>query len=253
MKKSFFFLIIFILSGFVHLKAQTDTEFWFGAPDITDNHDPGNLGIKFQLTTLGLPADIKIYQPQNGGFTPVTDVIPANSTREYIIAWNSIEHLFADADNVVPKGIKIEASNKISAYYEVTTRNNPDLFSLKGKNALGYEFYIPAQDDYDASYTNAHNGFVIAATEDNTDVTITPTNNVLYGHGAGTPYTVNMNSGYTYSAVAAGNDAGQHLGGTRIVSNEPIAVTIYDDSATPPTDGCRDLMGVQLIPVVGID
>jgi hypothetical protein len=96
------------------------------------------------------------------------------------------------------------------------------------------------------TYTpEAKSAFEIVATEDNTIVTITPSQNIL-GHTAGTPFQITLNKGQTYSAVASGITAGAHLGGSKITSNKPIAVTIKDDSVA--NNGCRDMMGDQIVP-----
>ena len=43
----------------------------------------------------------------------------------------------------------IRADREITAYYEIhRTRNNPAIFALKGKNALGYDFWTPFQDKW---------------------------------------------------------------------------------------------------------
>jgi hypothetical protein len=40
-----------------------------------------------------------------------------------------------------------------------------------------------------------------------------------------------------------------HLGGTRVESNKPIAISTSDDSvAANPYAGCRDLIGDQIVP-----
>jgi gliding motility-associated-like protein len=59
-----------------------------------------------------------------------------------------------------------------------------------------------------------------------------------------------LNKGETYSATATSTLANQHLSGSRVTSNLPIAITIKDDLlAGTPFGGCADLGGDQSIPL----
>ena len=72
-------------------------------------------------------------------------------------------------------GIRITATASISAYYELASANNPEIFPLKGNVSKGLDFIIPAQTRYNnQTYAvfPAHNGFAIVATEDNTTINI---------------------------------------------------------------------------------
>jgi hypothetical protein len=158
--------------------------------------------------------------------------------------------------SILNRGFFITSTTPITAYYEVIGQvpNNPKIFSLKGKNALGNVFYTPFQN-------LAENGtgitptpfaaFDIVATENNTEVTITPTQ-ALVGRPANVPFTITLNRGQTYSGQSTSQTANLRPTGTKIVSNKPIAVTIKDDLVNGgPLYGnfCRDLLGDQLVPV----
>src|SRR5690606_25904602 len=90
------------------------------------------------------------------------------------------------------------------------------------------------------------------ATENATTVWITPRTAVV-GHPANITYSITLNAGQTYTVEnisQATSTPGNNLGGTIIVSNKPIAVTVSDDSVwNAAGGGCRDLMGDQLVPV----
>ena len=86
----------------------------------------------------------------------------------------------------------IKASTEITAYYEVGILYNPEIFSLKGQNALGTEFYTPFQNF--ANNGVGYSSFDIIATEDNTIISITPSNNIV-GYSANIVFTVNLNKG----------------------------------------------------------
>jgi len=228
--------------------SQTGREFWFVAPEVSEDH--GDLPILVRLSSLDQPAVVNLSLPANPFFQPIVLQMAPNSTQSIDLTsqFNSIEN--RPADQVLDKGILIKSSGTISAYYEVSNDVNPEIFPMKGSNALGTDFFIPGQNLF-----RNEEGFAaidIVATEDNTQVTITPSNAVV-GHPAGAPYTISLNKGQTYSAVAIGTGPTQKLGGSRVQSSKPIAVTYSDDSIR--NGNAWDLVGDQLVPVeiVGTD
>ena len=250
--------LVLLLSLFtLKVQAQKDTEFWFVAPEITQNN-PSNFDnpVAFKFSTYSAPAIVRISQPANPAFPIQTLNIAANSSGIL-----QLPPLFQFVENTPPnmvlnKGFLIESTSPITTYYEVigTSPNNPEIFSLKGKNALGTTFYTPFQNVTDNSpdYTPLpHAAFDLVATENNTLVTITPTRAIV-GHAANVPFNIILNRGQTYSGEAQSQLAAQHPRGSKIVSDKPIAVTIKDDllEGGPLYGGfCRDLMGDQIVPI----
>lgn len=232
------------------LRAQTGTEFWFGAPEVSSGH--ADNPVYLRICDIGLGSTVTIDQPANSSFTPIVVTLTANGAENVDLTSNlaDLEHTVPDA--VVNKGLRIVATNPITAYYEVATSVNTDIFTLKGDNALGTTFFIPAQthwENHDDFSPSPKSGFIVVATENNTTVTITPSKNIE-GHSGGTPFTITLDRGQSYSAQAVGEDGDDHLGGSKVVSDKPVVVTLFDDSAYNASSGwCRDLMGDQLIPV----
>lgn len=247
-----FYLLIFILLSFNYSFSQLDSIFWFVAPEVAQSH--GDRPIVFRFATLNNPATITVEQPANPSFPAQTFNMSANSAQTLDVTnWiDMVEN--KPADLTLNFGFRITSSSAITAYYEVVTscNCNPDIFALKGQNALGTSFVTPFQN-FTSNASYARNGFNIVATQNNTTITILPKQNIV-GHNANIPFTITLNAGQTYYAEAVGQSANQHLGGSTIVSNKPVAVTISDDTASGQFwGGCADLMGDQIIPtnVVG--
>ncbi len=229
----------------LNLNAQTGTKFWFVAPDAYQGH--GDKPLYFRITTFEKSASVTISMPANSSFTPKTENIGANMFATIEVDKKDVEN--QPANSVNSKGILIESSAPITVYYEIANVGNPDKFTLKGDNALGKEFYIPSQNVYAnmAKYSgNANEKVDIVATEDNTTVTIVPTVDVT-GHSKGVPYDINLNLGETYSIEYRDISASASMAGTYITSNNPIALTITDDSINE-TDHPHDIIGDQMIP-----
>lgn len=255
-------LIVFILFS-KNFYSQIDTEFWFAAPDVAiDGSNFLDRPVVIKITTFESPSNISISLPANPGVTPITATIPANSAQTFVLStWiDLIEN--SPANTILNKGIRITASTPVTAYYEVISggvsmpKNNPEAFVLKGKNALGKEFYIPSQNlvENSISYSpTPSNTFEIVATEDNTTIQITPKQTII-GHAAGVTFTIILDKGQTYCAKAIGSLPNQHLHGSHITSDKPIAITVTDDLLYGMYygGGCADLAGDQIVPVTEI-
>ncbi len=256
MKKTF---LVLALTFSFFADAQRDTEFWFSAPEIENQHDRP---ILLRITSFDDPATINVSIPANPGFTALSVPIAANaSTTIDLTAWIGIIEN-TTANTVLDRGLLITASAEIMVYYEVVSANvfcggcSPELFSLKGKNALGNEFIIPSQTRWHIDtirYPTARNSFDIVATEDNTVVTITPSR-PLIGRPANIPFSVTLNRGQTFSNQGLYRNNINMLSGSKVSADKPIAITSRQDLLF--ADGpCADLTGDQLIPVdiFGVD
>jgi len=239
-------LLIFVLTFFSTVSfSQIDKEFWFSVPYVNKNHGidiqsvpsmlETNMGggkpIYLRLSTLSAPATVTINTPanQNGLDTVIT--IAANSSATIdLTAYSSLLEVSQTYSTILNgpenKGIHILSTASITAYYENATIPNPEIFTLKGVNALGKEFYTPFQTSWPNDplhnyqkkeyFTkiyapdhwktlskwsvpdSAFSAFDIVATEDSTVVTITPNTNVV-GHKKGETFNVVLKKGQTYS------------------------------------------------------
>lgn len=256
MKKLLVLSVLFVF-GVLCASAQQDTEFWLAVPEVSQT-GASNLDrpVFIRMTAFATAATVTISQPAGGGMPTSVLAIPANSTVSLdMTPWiDVIEN--KPANTVLNYGIHISSTAPISAYYHVVSGAclcNPEDFVLKGKNSLGTDFWIPGQTmlDNSLSYTpTPHNSFDIVATENGTTVTITPARDIV-GHLAGATFSIMLNAGQSYSATAAGTLGANHLVGSRVVSDKPIAITEKDDLLGFTSGGVfgADLIGDQIVPV----
>jgi len=240
--------IIIILFSVFKSQAQNDTEFWFAAPDNVHAPSSGNIRdepLKFRFTSFDQNANITISQPANPTFTPINLTVTANNTiTQNMTNLKSIIEC-QPANNIVNYGLLIQSSSPITAYFENTSPSNPDIYTLKGRNAIGRSFIVPSQLDFAQEYSSSvPNSFYVIATKDNTQVQIIP-KKAIVGHNAGQQFTITLNAGQVYVATAIDRNAANHLGGSQVSANKDIAVVVNDDSADPYAP---DLMGDQTIP-----
>ncbi len=245
-------LIISLFAAFfssLPLYAQIDNTFWFAAPEISPNH--AHNPITFCFTSFSSPATVTISQPANPSYTPVT--INLNPYSYYALDVTSMESTVSTApvNTVCNYGFKIVSTANITTYYQLGA-NNSEIYTLKGRNALGTDFTVPMQNLLvDGPPSDPRNSIEIVATENNTTVTIIPSKPLTGGIAAGTPITITLNAGQSYCIKSADQSAAGHLTNTRITSDKPIAVNSTDDSvASNQFSGYsgQDLVGEQIVP-----
>lgn len=270
----FLFLVVMSLRGF----AQTDTEFWFAVPKVTEGHGWGNQNTNplqkfyFRFANMERLNSIIIDMPANADFEPITynnfqpyQAITIDVTDIIKEIWIEKPWDGVNDETLYNRGIRIRSQYNMTAYYEVGVPNNPDIFSLKGENALGTNFYVPFQNrNSNGNYNpQPYSAIYIVATEDNTKVTVTPTRPVFPDRPAKESFDLMLNRGesvaiapdhYTSNVSPHGGQRPEnHLGGSRVQSDKPIAITTSDDSVIEGS--CKDLIGDQIIPtsVIGTE
>ncbi|MBN1950583.1 MAG: PKD domain-containing protein [Bacteroidales bacterium] len=249
--------------------SQTDNTFWFGAPDVSSDHGntPKN-GAPLNLHITAVYAThVTISRPADPGFTPIE--FDLTELEHRTVRLDNYPGLAIDKIETYPmpdlatgmqdKGFLIEAyPGEVTAYYEMDNEFNRDIFPLKGRNALGKDFWVSTQNYFpNGNYSGtAFSGFVIVATEDNTVVTVDQ-NAAWYYFPTVEPRTVVLNRGQTFAFRATGTISSVHINGVHVTSNKDIAITVYDDSVKKKNivnGACTanlsyDIVGDQTIPV----
>jgi PKD repeat protein len=276
MKKQFkkYYLLLIITLLFINSSSsQTDTLFWFAVPYGTSLHSTREANIVLTATDMDDPTNIIITQPYNPImdtiFVTINPLIPPATADIFFNNAQLVEIMnntyIQNATNPNPRisnnAIKIQADREITAYYEYQRRYlNNDIFSLKGTNAMGTDFWIPFQNFWSNHQYNGDPAFsqiIVAATKPNTEITVTfPRRS--YDIPPGT-YTFTLaQPGMTMMFVPERNPGDLNepyrtgaykLNGTHITSNEPIVVTVNDDSAEK---NGWDFVGDQLVPLINI-
>lgn len=253
-------ILLGLILSITILNAQTDTEFWFAAPDVSSAHGIGarngtpiNLHITAQNATT-----VTVDRPADASFTPIVFNLNTLEHRTIrldgaLLAINEIEN-YPSGDTslgVQNKGFRITAGpGQVTAYYELDQFYNRDFFPLKGRNALGTNFVVSTQNyNRNGNYSGtAFSGFVIVAAENNTVVTVYPNKDLLH-FNAPDPIIVRLNQGETFAFRGKSTAVGDHPNGVRVQSTKNIAITTYDDSMFGTPQSCRDIFGDQIVPI----
>ena len=242
MKKVLLVILLFcITQGCI---AQIDTEFWFAAPDLEINH--AQVPIRFCVVSYDVPTTVVFEQPANAFYSPQTFHLEANDCYVYDVS-DIVDIVETQPYNtVLDFGFYIHSDAPVSIYYE-SDNNNSEIYSLKGRNALGTSFVVPMQYSFENYYSSTCSRIEVVASQDDTEVTFYPSVAIKGGGFPGVPVTVSLNRGQSYAIEAASREGTAHLRNTRITSTKPIAVNTSDDSVN--LGGHYDLVGDQIVPV----
>lgn len=239
-------LLLSIFSFFVfgHSIGQTDTLFWFAAPDISTS--VGESPVELLLFAKGQNATVTIDIPANGLFTPIVVNVTANSSQTIDLTPHLGLIESAGANSANDNGLRIQSTELISASYLVNSAGNKELFVLKGTKGLGQNFYTPFQENLNinGAVATGKSTIEIVATEDNTTVLITPRTDVV-GHIANSTFSVTLNEGQTFTVADTDNLASTSLSGSIVASDKDISVTISEDAIEQST--CTSSIGDQLV------
>ena len=237
-------LAIVLLCVALGCHAQIDTEFWFAAPDLEANH--AQEPIRFSIVTYESAATVVFEQPSNPNYSQHTFNIGANDC--YVYDVSDIIYMVETQpyNTVLNYGFYIHSDAPVSIYYE-SDNNNSEIYSLKGRNALGTSFVVSMQYTYSNYYSSTCSRIEVVASQDDTEVVFYPSVAIKGGGLPGVPVTVSLNRGQSYAIEAASPSGSAHLRNTRVTATKPIAVNTSDDSVN--LNGHYDLVGDQIVPV----
>lgn len=104
---------------------------------------------------------------------------------------------------VLNKGVLIQSQDSVNVFISSFQNFTHDMSQVLPEGSLGNAYRV---DSYQGlpNFNNLHKSeLLIVATQDNTQVSITPAVNTLGGQTAGVPFLVNLNAGQTYQVQAA--------------------------------------------------
>ncbi len=240
-------ILCLTLSSLIEIKAQTDTTFWFAAPDISASM--GDFPIILHVQTFDQSSVVYVRQPAASGI-PVVNFsvnIAANSVytvdlTSYLAALES-----APANTLTSKGLYISSKELISVVYSIGSLANKEMVTLKGSRGLGVDFFVPIPSSVNTmtQFADAGVGFDVVATQTGiTTVLISPMADCI-GHAKNSTFVRSLTQGQTFSVKDLNLANPSQLGGSIISSDKPIAVTI---KGAITNTGCSSYYVDQLVP-----
>ncbi|MBL7953152.1 MAG: gliding motility-associated C-terminal domain-containing protein [Flavobacteriales bacterium] len=191
-------LLLLSVNGSLPAQAPTQlptrgTRFWTGYMQNGFGAQSLKVHIMSSAATSGT-----VSMPLNGWSTTFT--VAANSVTVVDVP-TSAEN--AGSGNVLPKGVLIQSGDSVNVFVSSFQNFTHDLTQVLPESSLGNTYRVDAYQGL-PNFNNLHKSeLLVVATQDGTQVRITPSVNTLSGQAAGVPFTVNLNAGQSYQLQAA--------------------------------------------------
>lgn len=138
---------------------------------------------------------------------------------------------------VANKGLKVVTSDTVSVYCTNIAQVSFDGSFVLPVESLGSEYRVITHEQSRVTTgsgsfieENLTSSFVVVATEDNTQVSITPSRATLGGHAAGVPFTVTLNAGQTYQVRSSrlNSEDARNLTGSCVVAADGKKIAVFN-------------------------
>lgn len=127
-----------------------------------------------------------------------------------------------ESDRIADKGILITALDEVAVYGLNRMQESTDGFTALPVDAVGTDYFVLGYANTITYVIDGGTNLTVAATEDNTAVTITPT--VTVGvHPAGQPFTFTLNAGQAYTLHTSLPFLAD-LSGSRVTASKPVSL-----------------------------
>jgi len=213
------FGVIFITPAASQNLSTEGTDFWFGFMDnwLQSSGNPIILEIYISAddTTEGVLEMPLVQELDPIEFT----VIPGNTTLLTVPAELAKALGSKSKEN---KGIHITTEKDVSVYAMNKRQYSADVAVILPTFSLSNNYLVMAhwENGNRNNNDNSDSEFLIVATEDNTEIEITPTRNLEGGGSAGVPFRISLNGGETYQVQARGDLTGTKIVGLDNQANE---------------------------------
>lgn len=243
---------MFVALFFSKSRSQTDTSFWFVAPDISAVM--GDFPIVLHFDNYSQANVIYVRQPALTGTTAISQTISMVANSVYTLDISPYITVVESAPpNVIQNfGIYISSKEFMSVYYTIgdQTHNNKEMISLKGQRALGNDFYVsvpysPSVLTY-AATSDEGIGFDVVATQTGTTTVLITPKATCKGHTKNVTFVKLLTQGQTFSVKDSNLTNPSILAGSIISADQPVSVTVKGSITTPT--GCPSYFADQLLP-----
>jgi hypothetical protein len=203
-----------------------------------------------------VPAEVEIYS--GDGLTPIASAsVPVDDIKTFELPTQNIKPAATTSDGVA---FRIESDVPITAYQFNPLDNSSPVYSndaslLFPQHVLSRDYTaitgsanLVVADAFSISEKNTGGFVAVVATEDDTEVSIYPTQ-TLY---PGAHQNVSLDRGQVLTAIGNKKGANGNLSGTRVVANKPVAVFSGSVATSEPSKTflcCADHVEHQMLPL----
>ena len=184
-----------------------------------------------------------------GSWTEFNNNNGLTTDKWYPVSMNDANNVSSLAGKINKYGLQITATEKISVYVILSSKNSMDASNILPVTAIQSEYYT--QDFWSkvkSGFDNAVGMTTILATEDGTVVTIDPSD-TPFGRSNASPFDINLNKGETYYLMTG---VGKKLSGTHIKEKNGRKIAVFCGvplTNIPTGIAARDCLFEQAMPI----
>ena len=208
-------LLILLFGTATGLWGQTNegTDFWFGFLE----HIDANQNTMVAMITAKRATTGEISMPLQGWSEPFS--VGANSVTIVRLP-GSAENI--GSESVSNRGIRITSLDPVSVYIHQYHQFRSEAAVVLPTESIGREYYIMAYQGIIWDGEDHESEFLIVGTKDDTEISITVSEQTEKGKAPGTTFSIKLDAGQTYQVQA--NRGNQDLTGSYLVADKDIAV-----------------------------
>ena len=235
--KRFFTLLLLLSLGVPRMFAQNTStqgkEFWltFMQNGFKD-HPDGGWVVNQVLISAKRNCTGTVSNPLTGWSQSFS--VSANNITTIEIPEHQGYHDTGDEETLSDRAIHVVANDTVSVYCTNIAHVSFDASLVLPMESLGDEYMIQSFDQSKGGGSglyvsrNESSAFVIVATEDNTEVTITPTAKLFSGHPAWSPLVITMDRGQTYHVRSTNSGSHRDLSGTLVTAANGKKIAVFN-------------------------
>ncbi len=228
--------------------AQVTTEgreFWLGFMenyDVAPGQGFGNQSSLEIFITSKEVAVVEIFKFYDGQKIDLT-INPGITHREVISLDNDNPYAATGSGNIENKAIKITSDSEISVYAFNNRRASADAAVILPIQSIGKEYVVAAHWENrtdPTGNTNSQSEFLVVATQDNTEIEITPSVRTTDNRPSGLPFVIKLNQGEVFQLQADGDLSGSLVKSTSSNSNDCKNFSVFGGNKWTRVTGDED-------------
>lgn len=235
---SFFVFAFFV--GFAQTPTTQGTEFWASFMRNGYNSTNGSFNNFTLIASAKHACTVTVTNPNTGWSDHF--FVPNNGVSTFAVS--QAQGYNDQKGGKANKGFYITSTDTISLYIANEAENSYDAANVLPAPALGSHYMLQsykAIGDQSNHQGDSRASFLVLATEDNTEVQITPSCLTYDNHSAGRPYTVSLNRGECYHVLnmnAGYNwNADGDFSGTIVTSAEDKPIAVFNGNSITSVPG----------------
>lgn len=176
-------------------------DFWVG---FFDNSDEPDQALEIYLIS-SYPARVVLETPL-GTYSNIKQLVPGEASLVILP-----RELRSTENGVSDNGIRITSDQDISVYAINKRFKSADASTIFPSISLGTEYYAMAHAEPDLVSGSTGSNLVVVATENNSQIEVVPTADMLNGWKAGESHILDLNMGQTFDMRSVGDLTGTYL------------------------------------------